>query len=61
MHLTCAAALFILLGGISLLIFPRDITPDQRWRLNWYMGLGALIWLSIILMPVLNWLRRLVL
>jgi hypothetical protein len=53
-HLTCAAALFILLGGISLLIFPRDITPDQRWRANWYRGLGALIWLSIILMPVLN-------
>jgi hypothetical protein len=53
-HLTCAAALFILLGGISLLIFPRDISPDQRWRANWYMALGALIWLSIILMPVLN-------
>jgi hypothetical protein len=55
-HLTCAAALFILLGAISLLIFPRDVLPDQRWRVNWYMALGALIWLSIILMPTLNWL-----
>ncbi len=53
-HLTCAAALFILLGAISLFIFPRDILPGQRWRANWYMALGALIWLSIILMPVLN-------
>jgi hypothetical protein len=55
-HLTCAAALFILLGAISLFIFPRDVLPDQRWRSNWYMAFGALIWLSIILMPVLNWL-----
>jgi hypothetical protein len=55
-HLTCAAALFILLGAISLLIFPRDVLPSQRWRANWYMALGALIWLSIILMPTLNWL-----
>jgi hypothetical protein len=57
-HLGCATALFILLGGISLFIFPRDIiVPDhQRWRANWYMTLGALIWLSVILMPVLNWL-----
>jgi hypothetical protein len=56
-HLTCAAALFILLGGISLFIFPRDMSPDQpdrRWRMNCYTGLGALIWLSIILMPTLN-------
>ena len=55
-HLTCAAALFILLGAISLFIFPRDVLPDQRWRTNWYRGFGALIWLSIILMPVLSWL-----
>jgi hypothetical protein len=55
-HLACAAALFILLGAISLFIFPRDILPDQRWRANCYMALGALIWLSIILMPTLNWL-----
>jgi hypothetical protein len=53
-HLTCAAALFILLGGISLFIFPRDIAPGQGWRANWYMALGALIWLSIVLMPVLS-------
>jgi hypothetical protein len=56
-HLGCAAVLFILLGAISLLIFPRDMSPDQlgwRWRKNCYMGLGALIWLSIILMPILN-------
>ena len=55
-HLACATALFVLLGGISLLIFPRDIMPGQRWRANWYMAFGALIWLSIILMPTLNWL-----
>jgi hypothetical protein len=55
-HLACAAALFILLGAISLFIFPRDVLPDQRWRANWYMALGALIWLSVILMPTLNWL-----
>ena len=53
-HLTCASALFILLGAISLFIFPQDVLPDQNWRANWYRGLGALIWLSIVLMPVLN-------
>lgn len=53
-HLTLATALFILLGAISLFIFPRDILPSQRWRANWYMALGALIWLSISLMPALN-------
>ena len=53
-HLTCATALFILLGAISLFIFPRDVLPNQKWRANCYMGLGALIWLSIILMPTLN-------
>jgi hypothetical protein len=53
-HLTCATVLFILLGAISLFIFPRDVLPDQRWRANWYMAFGALIWLSIILMPTLN-------
>ena len=40
-HLTCAAALFILLGAISLFIFPRDVLPNQGWRANWYMALGA--------------------
>jgi len=53
-HLGCATALFVLLGAISLFIFPRDVRPDQRWRANWYMALGALIWLSIILMPTLS-------
>jgi hypothetical protein len=53
-HLTCAAALFILLGAISLFIFPLDVLPDQRWRTNCYMGLGGLIWLAIVLMPTLN-------
>ena len=53
-HLACAAALFVLLGAISLFVFPADETPDRRWRANWYMALGALIWLSIILMPTLN-------
>ena len=53
-HLTCAAALFVLLGAISLLIFPLDVLPSQRWRAKCYMGLGALIWLSIVLMPTLK-------
>jgi hypothetical protein len=55
-HLACATTLFILLGGTSLFIFPREVMADERWRANWYMALGALIWLSIILMPLLNWL-----
>jgi hypothetical protein len=53
-HLSCAAALFILLGAISLFIFPDDVAPDQRWRANWYRAFGALIWLSIVLMPALS-------
>jgi hypothetical protein len=53
-HLTCATVLFILLGAISLFIFPRDVTPDQRRRANWYRAFGALIWLSIALMPTLS-------
>jgi len=53
-HLTCAAVLFILLGAISLFLFPRDVPPDQRWRASWYRALGALIWLSIALMPALS-------
>ena len=57
-HLTCAATLFILLGAISLLIFPSDMSPEekrqQKWRVPCYRGLGALIWLSIILMPTLS-------
>jgi hypothetical protein len=55
-HLTCAAALFLLLGGISALIFPLDVPKGQQWRANWYRALGALIWLSLVLMPVLSWL-----
>jgi hypothetical protein len=55
-HLTCAAALFILLGAISLFIFPDDVPSDQRWRANWYRALGALIWLSIALAPALSYL-----
>ena len=61
-HLTCAAALFILLGAISLFIFPLDMSPAEKlkwkWRMNCYRSLGALIWLSIVLMPALNWLAR---
>jgi hypothetical protein len=57
-HLACATALFILLGAISLLIFPKDMRQDEKLKHNWrvpcYRGLGALIWLSIILMPTLN-------
>lgn len=57
-HLACAAVLFILLGAISLFLFPRDVLPQQQWRANWYRALGALIWLSIALMPTLNWLAN---
>ena len=53
-HLSCAAALFVLLGAISLFIFPDDVAPGQRWRANWYRAFGALIWLSIVLMPTLS-------
>jgi hypothetical protein len=54
-HLTCAAILFILLGAISVLIFPYTEDPPERpWRANTYRALGALIWLAIILMPILN-------
>jgi hypothetical protein len=53
-HLTCAAVLFILLGAISLFLFPSDVPSAQGWRANWYRALGALIWLSIALMPTLS-------
>ena len=54
-HLSCAAVLFILLGGISLFIFPTtDVEPNQKWRVPCYLGFGGLIWLSVILMPLLN-------
>lgn len=54
-HLSCAATLFILLGAISLLIFPYADTPrDAPWRIACYRALGALIWLALILMPVLS-------
>jgi hypothetical protein len=54
-HLTCACCLFVLLGAISLFIFPRsDVEQTEKWRAYWYMGLGALIWLAIILMPTLS-------
>jgi hypothetical protein len=55
-HLSCAAALFILLGAISLFIFPDDVPSGQRWRANCYRALGALIWLSIALAPALGYL-----
>ena len=57
-HLACAAALFVLLGAISLFIFPLDVPPGHRWRADCYLGLGALIWLSIVLMPTLNVLAK---
>lgn len=53
-HLAAAAALLILLGAISLFIFPQDVPPHLKWRANCYRGLGALIWLSLVLMPVLS-------
>lgn len=31
-HLACATALFILLGAISLFIFPLNTLPNERWR-----------------------------
>jgi hypothetical protein len=61
-HLTCAGALFFLLGAISLFIFPRDMSPAeklrQKWRPHCYRSLGALIWLSIVLIAALDWLAR---
>lgn len=61
-HLTCAAVLFILLGAISLIIFPSDMSEAEKrkdkWRAPTYRGLGAAIWLSVILMPVLNSVAR---
>lgn len=54
-HLWSAGVLFVLLGAISVLIFPyADDPPDARWRLVSYRVLGGLIWLALILMPVLN-------
>lgn len=61
-HLTCAAVLFILLGAISLLIFPSDMSEDDKlkdkWRAPTYRGLGVAIWLSVVLMPILNAVAR---
>ena len=57
-HLTCAASLFILTGLISLLLFPLDVSATQRWRAIWYRVLGGLIYLSIALMLLLNWLAN---
>src|SRR5262249_21000604 len=53
-HLACAASLFVLLGAISLFIFPRDVPVNQQWRTVCYRVFGGLIWLSLILMPALN-------
>lgn len=54
-HLTCATILFILLGGICVLIFPYTEDPPERpGHANTYRALGALIWLAIILMPILH-------
>ena len=33
-HLTCAAALFIILGAISLFIFPHDMSDDESGSRN---------------------------
>jgi hypothetical protein len=57
-HLTCATVLLILAGAISVFIFPGDVSPGQEWRANCYRALGALIWLSILLVPTLTWLAR---
>jgi lysylphosphatidylglycerol synthetase-like protein (DUF2156 family) len=57
-HLTCATVLLVLVGAVSLFIFPSDVMPNQRWRANWYRALGALIWLSLALMPTLSSLAR---
>jgi hypothetical protein len=53
-HLVSATALFVLLGAISLFVFPADVPPDHPIASYWYHGLGGLIWLSLILMVVLN-------
>ncbi|MCL2585057.1 MAG: hypothetical protein FWE35_21660, partial [Streptosporangiales bacterium] len=47
-HLGAAGTLFVLLGAISLLIFPYADQPrDAPWRVASYRALGALIWLAL--------------
>lgn len=53
-HLTCAGALFFLLGVICVAIFPQDVLPSQKWRVYLYRTLGGLIFVSIALMLILN-------
>jgi hypothetical protein len=57
-HLTCAAALFILTGLISVWLFPLDVPAAESWRAKSYRILGGLIYLSIAFMLLLNWLAR---
>ena len=51
-HTVCAATLFVLLGFISLFIFPYDVPGTAAAML--YRILGGLILLSVLLIPVLN-------
>jgi hypothetical protein len=53
-HLICATVLLVLLGAISLFVFPADVPKQRPVASYWYRGLGAVIWLSLLLMVLLN-------
>ncbi len=53
-HLGCAAVLFVLLGVISVVVFPSDVPADRRWQARLYRALGGIIWAAIVLMVVLD-------
>ncbi len=53
-HMICAATLFVLLGIISLVVFPTDVPSNRARVANLYRGFGLLILGSIVAMPVLN-------
>ena len=53
-HLFCATVLLVLLGAISLFVFPADVPKQRPVASYWYRGLGAAIWLSLLLMVLLN-------
>jgi hypothetical protein len=46
--------LLVLLGAISLFVFPADVPKQRPVASYWYRGLGGVIWLSLLLMPILN-------
>jgi general stress protein CsbA len=53
-HLSCAGILFGLLGVICYFFFPSDLEPADALHRRLYKGCGLLIWVTIVLMIVLN-------